>query len=166
MIKPTRLKPGDRIAAVSLSWGGPATYPERYQVGKEQFEAEFGLEVIEMPHALRSAAWLAENPKARAEDLMQAVTDDSIRGIVCTVGGDDSIRTLPFIDIGLAQNVMFDAAPPAWGRYLPAHGAMRVLTDGAFTPGFDEAGPLVLALGWLAGLTVLAAFVFRRGMTR
>lgn len=82
------------------------------------------------------------------------------------LGGLYLLLLLPFIDIGLAQNVMFDAAPPAWGRYLPAHGAMRVLTDGAFTPGFDEAGALVLALGWLAGLTALAAFVFRRGMTR
>ena len=105
MIKPARLKPGDRIAAVSLSWGGPATYPQRYQIGKRQFEAEFGLKVIEMPHALRSAEWLADNPQARAEDLMQAVTDDSIQGIICTIGGDDSIRTLPFIDIGeLSKN--------------------------------------------------------------
>lgn len=29
----------------------------------------------------------------------------------------------------------FDAAPPAWGRFRPAHGAVRVMTDGAFTLG-------------------------------
>jgi hypothetical protein len=82
------------------------------------------------------------------------------------LGGLYLLLLLPFIDIGLAQNAMFDAAPPAWGRYLPAHGAMRVLMDGAFTPGFDEVGALVLALGWLAALTVLAVFVFRRVMNR
>ena len=64
------------------------------------------------------------------------------------------------------QNAMFDAAPPTWGRYLPAYGAMRVLMDAAFTPGFDEIGALVVSLLWLSVLTALAAFVFRRVMTR
>lgn len=82
------------------------------------------------------------------------------------LGGLYLLLLLPFIDVGLAQNAMFDAAPPAWGRYLPAHGAMRVLMDGAFTPGFDEVGALMLALGWLAALTVLTAFMFRRVMNR
>jgi len=78
------------------------------------------------------------------------------------LGGLYVLLVLPFIDIGLAQNAMFDAAPPAWGRYLPAHGAVRVMVDGAFTPTFDEAGALVLALGWLAALTAIAVLVFRR----
>jgi hypothetical protein len=82
------------------------------------------------------------------------------------LGGLYLLLLLPFIDIGLAQNVMFDVAPPAWGRYLPAHGAMRVAMDAAFTPGFDEVGSLVLALAWLTTLTGLASFVFRRVMTR
>ena len=34
------------------------------------------------------------------------------------LGGLYLLLALPFIDIGLAQNAMFDAAPPAWGRYL------------------------------------------------
>lgn len=82
------------------------------------------------------------------------------------LGGLYLLLLLPFIDIGLAQNAMFDAAPPAWGRYLPAHGAMRVLMDGAFTSQFDEVGALLLALVWLSFLTTLAALVFRRVMTR
>ena len=82
------------------------------------------------------------------------------------LGGLYLLLLLPFIDIGLAQNAMFDAAPPAWGRYLPGHGAMRVLIDGAFTPRFDEVGALVLALVWLSVLAALASFVFHRVMTR
>jgi hypothetical protein len=68
---------------------------------------------------------------------------------------------LPFIDAGLAQNPMFDVAPPTWARFMPAHGAVRVLLDGAFTTTFDEAGALLLALGWLAVITAAAAVVFR-----
>lgn len=82
------------------------------------------------------------------------------------LGGLYLLLLLPFIDIGLAQNAMFDAAPPAWGRFLPAHGAMRIAMDAAFTPGFDEVGSLVLALVWLTTLTGLASFVFRRVITR
>jgi hypothetical protein len=39
---------------------------------------------------------------------------------------------------------------------------VRVLVDGAFTASFDEVTGLVLALGWLVGITALAAAVFHR----
>jgi muramoyltetrapeptide carboxypeptidase LdcA involved in peptidoglycan recycling len=99
MLKPPRLHPGDRVAAISLSWGGPGTIPHRYEAGKAQLEAEFGLEVVETPHALRDADWLQRNPQARAQDLMEAFADPAIQGIISTIGGDDSIRLLPHIDL-------------------------------------------------------------------
>jgi hypothetical protein len=78
------------------------------------------------------------------------------------LGGLYLMLMLPFIDAGLAQNPMFDAAPPAWARFMPAHGAVRVMLDGAFTGGFDETGALLLAIGWLVAITGAAAVVFRR----
>lgn len=78
------------------------------------------------------------------------------------LGGLYVLLVLPFIDIGLAQNAMFDAAPPAWGRYLPAHGAVRVMMDGAFTASFDETRALFLAIAWLVVLGAIAVVVFRR----
>lgn len=78
------------------------------------------------------------------------------------LGGLYVMLALPFIDIGIAQNAMFDAAPPAWAAYMPAHGAVRVLLDGAFTPSLDEFGALALAVAWLAGLTLLAMVQFHR----
>jgi len=98
-IKPLRLQAGDKVAAVTLSWGGPGTFPHRYQAGKQQLEAAFGVTVIETPHALRDPDWIAANPQARADDLMEAFADPSIRGIIATIGGDDSIRTLPYLDL-------------------------------------------------------------------
>src|SRR5688572_25192737 len=99
MIKPRKLNPGDKIATVSLSWGGPSVFPHRYQIGVQQLKDEFRLQVMEMPNTLRDADWLAKNPRARADDLMQAFADPSIKGIFATIGGDDSIRLLPFIDL-------------------------------------------------------------------
>jgi hypothetical protein len=81
------------------------------------------------------------------------------------LGGLYVLLLLPFIDVGVAQNAMFDAAPPTWGRFLPAHGAVRVMMDGAFTSSFDEWSALLLALVWLVGLGVAAALVFRRVIT-
>lgn len=78
------------------------------------------------------------------------------------LGGLYVMLALPFIDIGIAQNAMFDAAPPAWAAFMPAHGAVRVLLDGAFTASLDEIGALALAVAWLAGLTALAAVQFHR----
>jgi muramoyltetrapeptide carboxypeptidase LdcA involved in peptidoglycan recycling len=101
MIKPTRLQPGDTLMAVSLSWGGPGAIPHRYEIGKRQLEEALGVRVIESRHALRDPDWIARNPKARADDLMEAFVDSSVQGIVSTIGGDDSIRLLPWIDPGV-----------------------------------------------------------------
>ncbi len=104
MIKPRKLRAGDKVAAISLSWGGPGTFPHRYEAGKRQFEAEFGVQVVETRHALRDAAWLHRNPAARADDLMEAFADDSISGIISTIGGDDSIRMLPHLDLDVIRD--------------------------------------------------------------
>lgn len=78
------------------------------------------------------------------------------------LGGLYVMSLIPFLDVGLAQNIMFDAAPPTWAGLMPAHGAVRVLVDGAFTTTFDQTGALLLGLAWLAGITTVAATVFHR----
>ena len=98
MIKPKKLVSGDTVAAVSTSWGGPSVIPYRYEIGKKQFEETFGLRVVEMNHTLKPAKWVRENPKARAEDLMAAFLDPSIKAIISTIGGEESIRILPYLD--------------------------------------------------------------------
>ncbi len=100
LIKPKRLKPGDRVATISPSWGG-AGEPAlrwRYQQGIGRLADVFGLEVVAMPHSLKGAAYLYEHPEARAEDIMAAFRDSSIKAVIANIGGDDSIRLLPYID--------------------------------------------------------------------
>ncbi len=102
-VKPPRLHPGDTVAAISLSWGGPGTFPARYEAGKRQCEETFGVRVVPTRHALRDAEWLAQNPKARADDLMEAFADPGIRGVISTIGGDDSIRILRHLDLDVLR---------------------------------------------------------------
>lgn len=100
LIKPKRLMPGDTVAAVSLSWGG-AGDPDirwRYEQGKERLQEVFGLKVIEMDNTLKGSDYVYSNPQKRADDLMEAFRDPEIKGIFSCIGGDDSIRLLPYID--------------------------------------------------------------------
>ncbi len=99
--RPSRLRGGDRIAAVTLSWGGPGEIPHRYEAGKRQLEEAFGVTVVEMPHTLADPEFVADHPQARADDLHQALADPDIAGIVSPIGGDDSIRLLPHLDLEL-----------------------------------------------------------------
>jgi muramoyltetrapeptide carboxypeptidase LdcA involved in peptidoglycan recycling len=99
LIRPRHLRRGDKVAAISLSWGGPGAIPHRYEIGKAQIEKEFGLQVAATRHALRSPEWLQRNPQARAEDLMTAFTDPSVVAIFSTIGGEDSIRILRYVDL-------------------------------------------------------------------
>lgn len=107
-------------------------------------------------------AWVPFAGATLVVALTYAMIGVIIGPLVGRLGGLYLMFLLPFLDVGLAQNIMFDAAPPAWAQWMPAHGAVRVLVDGAFTPSFDEIGGLLLALGWLAGLLAAAVAVFNR----
>jgi muramoyltetrapeptide carboxypeptidase LdcA involved in peptidoglycan recycling len=103
MIRPPALKPGDTVAAISLSSGLAAAFPHRYAAGKRQVAEKFGVTVIETPNALRDNAWLHDNPQARADDLHWALENDEVAGVISTIGGDESIRTVPYIDVDLIR---------------------------------------------------------------
>ncbi len=104
LITPKGLKSGDKIATISLSWGAAGELPYRYAKGKERLEKIFGLEVVETKHALKPADWIYENPQARAEDLMAAFADPSVKAIISNIGGEDSVRILKYVDIEVIKS--------------------------------------------------------------
>ncbi len=104
--KPQKLRPGDKVATVSLSWGGAGDEQIRwrYQQGKNRLEQEFGLQVVEMEHTLAGSDYIYKHPQKRAEDLMKAFADPEIKGIIACIGGIESIRMLPYIDFEVIAN--------------------------------------------------------------
>jgi muramoyltetrapeptide carboxypeptidase LdcA involved in peptidoglycan recycling len=102
IIKPPRLKAGDCVAVVSPSWGGPSLYPHVYQQGLRVLRDELLLDVIEYPTARADATFLRHNPRARADDINAAFADCRVRAIFASVGGDDSVRILPYLDAAVA----------------------------------------------------------------
>ena len=106
LIKPKKLNPGDTVASVSLSWGG-AGDPNirwRYDLAKTRLKEIFELNLIEMPHTLKSPSYVYNHPKERASDLMAAFKGPNVKAIFSTIGGDDSIRMLPYIDFDVIRN--------------------------------------------------------------
>lgn len=106
MIKPERLRKGDKVAIVSLSSGmlGDEKYIHKYELGKKRLEEKFGLKVLAMPNALKGSQYLYSHPEKKAEDLMNAFQDKTIKAIICAIGGDDTIRLLPYIDYEIIRS--------------------------------------------------------------
>lgn len=106
MIVPEKLKKGDTVAIVSLSsgMGGEKEFIHRYEIGKQRLEKVFGLNVVTMPNALKGCDYLYKHPEARANDLMEAFNDKNIKAIFTMIGGDDSIRIIPFINKNIIKN--------------------------------------------------------------
>ena len=105
MIKPKKLKKGDKVAIVSLSSGlaGEEMFRHRYELGKKRLE-QLGFNVVTMKNALKGIEYLYNHPEKRAEDFIEAILDKDIKGIICNIGGDDTIRLLPYIDFEAIAN--------------------------------------------------------------
>lgn len=106
MIKPKKLSRGDTVAIVSLSSGlaGDKLFKHRYELGKKRLEDVYGLKIVTMPNALKGSEYLSNHPEKRAKDFMDALKDKNIKGIICNIGGVDTIRLLPYIDFEVIKN--------------------------------------------------------------
>lgn len=101
--KPARLVSGDTVALVSPSWGGPSIFPHIYENGLKVLR-DLGLQIKEYPTARAAADFLASHPEARAKDVNDAFADTKVKAIFATIGGDDSVRVLPFLNKDVIRN--------------------------------------------------------------
>jgi muramoyltetrapeptide carboxypeptidase LdcA involved in peptidoglycan recycling len=101
--KPRRLKQGDTVAVLSPSWGGPCAFPHIYEEGLKTLR-NLGLNIKEYPTAKADDSYLARNPKARAQDINNAFADKNVAAIITTIGGDDSVRILPYLNPRIIRN--------------------------------------------------------------
>lgn len=100
-LKPQRLKRSDTVAVLSPSAGLPYQFPHVYQHGLKQLQERFGLLVKEMPTAMLAPDALYKDPKQRAEDINRAFADPNVQAIIVSIGGDDSVRILEYLDLDL-----------------------------------------------------------------
>jgi hypothetical protein len=74
------------------------------------------------------------------------------------------ILFLVMTDLGVMQSPMFHTSPVSFAWLLPGYPLDRLLYSGAFSHGFHAAGDLVLALGWLAALSLAVYLVLKRAV--
>lgn len=98
IIKAKRLFAGAKIGLVTLSAPEAAQNPDRVDRGILRLK-DFGFEVVLSKYALsQTHGHLAASPHLLAEDFNKFIRDDSIEAIICTGGGTNANRLLPFID--------------------------------------------------------------------
>ncbi len=95
--KPKKLEQGDTVAIVSPSWGGPSVFPHVYENGLKVLR-EWGLKIKEFPTVRMDADLMRANPRVRAMDINDAFADPEVKAIFASIGGNDSVRILPFVD--------------------------------------------------------------------
>ncbi|GIF65967.1 hypothetical protein Ais01nite_40020 [Asanoa ishikariensis] len=91
---PPKPRPGSRVAVISPSAGLPAIFPEVFELGLRRMRDEFKLEPVEFP----TTRVLGAAPADRARDVMAAFADPTIDAVVATIGGDDQLRILRYLD--------------------------------------------------------------------
>lgn len=86
------------IAVLSPSKGLPSKFPDIFDNGLKTLKEKFGLRIKEFSTARMDAEKLYLNPKMRADDINKAFADKEIKAIIASIGGEDSIRILKFLD--------------------------------------------------------------------
>ena len=99
LIKPGHLEKGDLVATVSPcnGWAGDPAIKWKYELGVSRLH-ELGLRVAAAPNSMRGTDYLSKYPEARAEDIMWAFENKEVRAIIANIGGNDSIKVIPYIE--------------------------------------------------------------------
>ncbi len=93
-----KIKSGDKIAIVSLSSGmlGEKDLRHTLEIGKIRLK-QLGFIPVMMNNTLNGIEDLKNNPQKQASDLKQAFQDDSIKAIMCAIGGNTAHFTIPYL---------------------------------------------------------------------
>ncbi|WP_049909387.1 S66 family peptidase [Halorubrum saccharovorum] len=97
-LTPPPVEPGDKVAVVAPASNAPESARFIYELGLERMREGFDLDPVEYPTATADPEWLADNPEARAEEVMNAFRDPDISAVIANIGGHDQIAILPYLD--------------------------------------------------------------------
>ncbi|MFJ2235465.1 S66 peptidase family protein [Streptomyces sp. NPDC087859] len=91
---PPKPSPGDRIAVISAGAGLPELFPRPFELGLERLREDYGLIPVEYPTTRK----MGTAPRERADDIHAAFADPDIKAVIASIGGDDQITVLPYLD--------------------------------------------------------------------
>ena len=94
-----KARPGDRVAVLSPSFAAPAVAPAIHEQALRRLTEVTGLIPVEYP----TTRQLNAPAEARADDLNAAFADPEIRAVLATIGGEDQITVIPYLDPTLVR---------------------------------------------------------------
>jgi muramoyltetrapeptide carboxypeptidase len=105
--RPRRLQPGSRVAVIAPSSG--VIEPSVLDRGIRALE-RFDLEVVVGPAVREIRGYLAGDDRSRADDLLWALSDESVDAVWCARGGYGAQRTVAALDLS-ALDALVDRPP-------------------------------------------------------
>lgn len=138
-----KLQKGDFVGIVSPSFAAPAIFPHVYKLGIKRLKEEFGLDYKDFPATAKSGA----SGEERSADLVSAFTDQSIKAVIASIGGDDQVTyiknlpTEPFINnpkpfFGYSDNTHF--CNFLWHLGIPSYYGGALFIQFAMNKRMDE----------------------------
>ncbi|OYD08151.1 S66 family peptidase [Paludifilum halophilum] len=94
---PPALKPGDTLALFSPSSPGPQKFPRQYELGKQTLK-NLGYSLVEGVTCTTMDNYRSAPPHQRANEIHAFFENPQIQGIICTIGGYNSLEMLPYLD--------------------------------------------------------------------
>lgn len=139
----TKLSKGDKVAIVSPSADLAGRFPWVLELGLDRLKNELGLVPKEYPTTRKLGASLQE----RAEDIMSAFRDPETKAVIATIGGQDQIKLLKYLDkevflenpkpfFGFSDNTHLGNY--LWNLGIPSYYGGCVLTQYAFEQGMQD----------------------------
>lgn len=142
-IKLQKLSRGDSVSIISPSADLAGQWPWVLDLGLKRLKDELGLIPVEYPTTRGT-----NNPlKDRARDIMAAFKDSESKAIIATIGGQDQIKLLKYLD----KNVMLNNPKPffgfsdnthlgnyLWNLGIPSYYGGCILTQFAFEQGMQD----------------------------
>jgi muramoyltetrapeptide carboxypeptidase LdcA involved in peptidoglycan recycling len=95
---PPPAEPGSSVAVIAPSGGAAQAASHILELALDRLETIFDLDPVVFPTARQSDGFLRENSRARAAAIHEAFADPEIDAIFATIGGDDQIRVLDYLD--------------------------------------------------------------------
>ncbi|MEC2054225.1 LD-carboxypeptidase (plasmid) [Peribacillus psychrosaccharolyticus] len=145
---PPPLKNGDQIALFSPSSAGQIKFPKQYEYGKKAIR-DLGYTIFEPDNNNDDdLTYRTTSPLKRAEQLHDMFKNPNINGIICNIGGFNTIEMLPFLNFDLIEtnpkficgysdsSVLLNAIFYKTG-VITFHGPMIISSFGEYPKPFD-----------------------------
>lgn len=136
-IKLGKLEKGDQVGIISPSSGLPGLFPWVQDLGLQRLRDEFGLIPKEYPTTRQMASSLQD----RARDIMAAFSDAQNKAVFASIGGDDQIKLIKYLDphvfinnpkpfFGFSDNTHLHTF--LWNLGIPSYYGANIMTELAF----------------------------------